>query len=213
MDIDDGYADTEVACHVVRRMERAGASGVVLEDQRRPRRCGHADGKEILPLPEYLDKLRRVLESRKDLLVVARTDAVDEAEMLRRAEALAGSGADVVLVDGVPGVQTLRRIRRAAGATPLLFNQIAGGRSPQLSLPELAGLGVDMAIYSTPCLFAAHEAIEAALRALKAADGRLPAPEAGAAGVAESTRLLERNLAPAPPSRGTRTPAPRDPAG
>lgn len=213
VDIDDGYADTEVACHVVRRMERAGASGVVLEDQRRPRRCGHADGKEILPLPEYLDKLRRVLESRKDLLVVARTDAVDEAEMLRRAEALAGSGADVVLVDGVPGVQTLRRIRRAAGATPLLFNQIAGGRSPQLSLPELAGLGVDMAIYSTPCLFAAHEAIEAALRALKAADGRLPAPEAGAAGVAESTRLLERNVAPAPRSRGTRTPAPRDPAG
>lgn len=55
------------------------------EDQRRPRRCGHADGKLVLPLEEYLEKLDLVLASRTDLLVVARTDATEEDEMLRRA--------------------------------------------------------------------------------------------------------------------------------
>ncbi|PRH79333.1 carboxyvinyl-carboxyphosphonate phosphorylmutase [Streptomyces solincola] len=193
VDIDDGYADPEVACHVVRRLERAGVSGVVLEDQQRPRRCGHADGKRILPLEEYLDKLHRVLDSRSEMVVVARTDAVEEGEILRRAAALAKSGADVVLVDGVRDVVTIRRVREAVAGVPLLFNQIGGGNSPRLSLTELSELGVDVAIYSTPCLFAAHEAIDGALRELREADGRLPG-RAGAIGVRDATLLLEANV-------------------
>jgi 2-methylisocitrate lyase-like PEP mutase family enzyme len=189
-----GYADPEVACHVVQRLERAGASGVVLEDQKRPRRCGHADGKQILPLEEYLDKLRMVLDSRSEMLVVARTDATDDAEIERRAVALAKSGADVVLVDGVRTVESIRRIREVTGGVPLLFNQIGGGKSPRLSLSELTELGVDVAIYSTPCLFAAHDAVDDALRRLKDADGRLPEPTPGGATVAASTRLLEGNI-------------------
>ncbi|OKK22243.1 carboxyvinyl-carboxyphosphonate phosphorylmutase [Streptomyces sp. CB00455] len=199
VDIDDGYGDPEVAAHVVRRLERAGASGVVLEDQQRPRRCGHADGKQILPLGQYLDKLERVLDARGDLFVVARTDATQEPEMLLRAGALAATGADMVLVDGVRSSAQLERIRAAAGDKPLLFNQIAGGRSPRFSLTELSGLGVDAAVYSTPCLFAAHRAMEAALTELKSGDGRLPevdgaAVDGAAVGVALSTDLLTRNL-------------------
>ncbi|ARZ70260.1 isocitrate lyase/PEP mutase family protein [Streptomyces sp. HU2014] len=195
VDIDDGYVDPEVACHVVRRLERAGASGVVLEDQKRPRRCGHADGKLILPLDEYLRKLELVLASRQDMLVVARTDATEEDEILRRAAALAESGADVVLVDGVRSVEWIRKVRSVIGGTPLLFNQIAGGKSPSLSLSELTELGVDIAIYSTPCLFAAHHAIDTALTDLKEADGRLPdMSKSGGIGVARSTKLLEQNI-------------------
>ncbi|MBM9509071.1 isocitrate lyase/PEP mutase family protein [Actinacidiphila acididurans] len=195
VDIDDGYVDPEVACHVVQRLERGGASGVILEDQKRPRRCGHADGKLILPLEEYLDKLNMVLASRQDLVVVARTDATEESEILRRAAALAETDADVVLVDGVRNVEWIRRIRTVIGDKPLLFNQIAGGKSPRLSLPELTDLGVDVAIYSTPCLFAAHTAIEDAMVNLKATDGRLPDTQlTGAVGVAGSTQLLERNI-------------------
>ncbi|WP_405775321.1 oxaloacetate decarboxylase [Streptomyces sp. NBC_00859] len=195
VDIDDGYVDPEVACHVVQRLNRAGASGVILEDQKRPRRCGHADGKQVLPFGEYLDKLNMVLECRGDMVVVARTDAVEDDDILHRAAALAKTDADVVLVDGVRSVEWIRRIRDVIGDKPLLFNQIAGGKSPRLSLPELDALNVDVAIYSTPCLFAAHEAIDTAMRNLKAADGRLP--EAGgerSIGVPESTRLLERNI-------------------
>jgi 2-methylisocitrate lyase-like PEP mutase family enzyme len=202
VDIDDGYVDPEVACHVVEGLERIGASGVVLEDQKRPRRCGHADGKQVLPLREYLAKLEMVLATRRDLVVVARTDATDEDDILHRAETLAATDADVVLVDGVRSVEWIRRIRAAVGGKPLLFNQIAGGKSPRLSLGELSGLGVDVAIYSTPCLFAAHEAMHAALTELRRADGRLPEPRAGGGvGVQTATRLLERNIARHRPAR------------
>ncbi|MGW7422160.1 isocitrate lyase/PEP mutase family protein [Streptomyces sp. NPDC054813] len=196
VDIDDGYVDPEVACHVVEGLERIGASGVILEDQKRPRRCGHADGKQVLPLEEYLDKLEKVLETRQDLVVVARTDATDEHDILHRAERLAATDADVILVDGVRSEEWIRRIRKVVGDKPLLFNQIGGGKSPRLSLTELDELGVDVAIYSTPCLFAAHEAMESALGELKAADGRLPEVDAaGGVGVKVSTTLLERNIA------------------
>jgi 2-methylisocitrate lyase-like PEP mutase family enzyme len=74
VDIDDGYVDPEVACHVVEHLERIGASGVILEEQKRPRRCGHVTGKQILPVEEYLEKLNLVLQTRSELVVVARTD-------------------------------------------------------------------------------------------------------------------------------------------
>ncbi|WP_330460529.1 isocitrate lyase/PEP mutase family protein [Streptomyces sp. NBC_00820] len=197
VDIDDGYVDPEVACHVVEQLERIGASGVILEDQKRPRRCGHADGKQVLPLEEYLEKLHKVLETRKDLVVVARTDATDEGDILHRAERLAATDADVVLVDGVRSIEWIKRIREVVGSKPLLFNQIGGGKSPRLSLGELSDLGVDVAIYSTPCLFAAHEAMDSALAELKAADGRLPQVDpANGIGVKASTTLLERNIDP-----------------
>lgn len=196
VDIDDGYVDPEVACHVVEGLERTGASGVILEDQKRPRRCGHADGKQVLPLPEYLAKLEMVLATRRDLVVVARTDATDETDILHRAEALAATDADVVLVDGVRSVEWIGRIRGVVGDKPLLFNQIAGGKSPRLSLGELTDLGVDVAIYSTPCLFAAHEAVHSALTELKRADGRLPeVDDTAGVGVRTATRLLEGNIA------------------
>ncbi|MFD7990144.1 isocitrate lyase/PEP mutase family protein [Streptomyces mexicanus] len=202
VDIDDGYVDPEVACHVVEGLERIGASGVILEDQKRPRRCGHADGKQVLPLDEYLAKLEQVLATRNDLVVVARTDATDEADILRRAKALAATDADVVLVDGIRSVEWIRRVREVVGDKPLLFNQIAGGKSPRLSLGELSELGVNVAIYSTPCLFAAHEAMDTALAQLKQADGRLPQVDAARGiGVQASTRLLERNMAHRRPER------------
>lgn len=194
VDIDDGYVDPEVACHVVEHLEAIGASGVIIEDQKRPRRCGHVDGKQILPLGEYLEKLRLVLETRKDLVVVARTDATDETEIVRRAEALAATDADVILADGVRSAAWIRKIQAVVGAKPLLFNQIAGGKSPRFSLGDLEELGVSVAIYSTPCLFAAQSAMEEALTRLKDDDGRLPEIRDGSIGVADCLGLLERNL-------------------
>ena len=194
VDIDDGYVDPEVACHVVENLERIGASGVILEDQQRPRRCGHVSGKQILPIEQYLEKLNMVLQTRTELLVVARTDATQEREILRRAEVLAATDADVLLVDGVRSVEWIRKVRSVVGRKPLLFNQIAGGLSPRLSLTELEELGINVAIYSTPCLFAAHTAMDHALIELRANDGRLPEVKSDDVGVATSIALLEENI-------------------
>ncbi len=107
VDIDDGYCDPEVACHVASILETSGASGVVLEDQKRPRRCGHFDGKQIMDMDEYLAKLKQVLATRRDLFVVARTDSSDLADIERRVLAFAEAGADAVLVDGLKSLETV----------------------------------------------------------------------------------------------------------
>jgi len=126
VDIDDGFGDVGVACHVVSLLEAAGASGIVLEDQARPRRCGHLGGKRILPLADVLAKLNRVLQTRRSLFVVARTDASDRLEILERVAAYSQTGADAILVDGIGDGNLLREIRSATDK-PLAFNQIAGG--------------------------------------------------------------------------------------
>ncbi len=192
VDIDDGYADVEVACHVVRQLEALGASGVVLEDQQRPRKCGHLDGKQIMGLDSFVDKLQRVLDARKDLFVVARTDATDPDEAMVRARRFSEAGADAVLVEGVRDLELLRDLRKEIDC-PLVFNQIAGGKSPPATLSQLAGTGVSLVNYSTPCLFAAHDAVNAAMSALKKDDGRLPVTRPGNIGVESCTRLLNEN--------------------
>ena len=191
VDIDDGYCDMEVACHVVSILEGVGASGVVLEDQKRPRRCGHFDGKQVMELPEYLAKLRAVLAARRDLVVVARTDATDPDDIARRVESFAEAGADAVLVDGLPNLDVVRKLSRRVDR-PFCFNQIAGGKSPACTLSELREAGVSLVIYSTPCLFAAQTAIQDAMTALKACDGTLAR---SAIGVRDCTHVLNNNLA------------------
>jgi 2-methylisocitrate lyase-like PEP mutase family enzyme len=194
VDIDDGYCDTEVACHVVRQLAAIGASAVVLEDQLRPRRCGHLDGKQIMELDAYLDKLGKVLACRGDMLVVARTDATDENEARRRADAFAQAGADAILMEAVKRLTVLTEVRQRVGR-PLVFNQIAGGKSPPATLSELHAAGVSLVNYSTPCLFAAQAAIDASMQALLAADGRLPDAAPGLVDVAACNQLLHQNLA------------------
>lgn len=204
VDIDDGYVDVEVACHVVQQLEAMGVAMVMLEDQARPRRCGHFDGKVVLPLDQYLDKLRRVLAHRTHLCVLARTDATGDDEILRRVVALSETDADVLLVDGIRSLETLRQVRRVT-RKPLLFNQIAGGKSPRATLSELREAGAALALYSTPCLFAAQSAMDRALATILGDDGRLPAlADAGAIGVQECTALLRANMARPAPERPER---------
>jgi 2-methylisocitrate lyase-like PEP mutase family enzyme len=194
VDIDDGYCDAEIACHVVSVLESLGAFGVVMEDQKRPRKCGHFSGKEILDLDEYLVKLRRVLRTRRDLFVVARTDSSDPADIMRRVRAFADAGADAVLVDGLKDFNFLSELT-AQVDRPFFFNQIAGGKSPPCNLQQLKEAGVSFAIYSTPCLFAAQQAVEGAMSELLTTDGYIPPPGEDGVGVAKCTAVLNDNLA------------------
>lgn len=165
VDIDDGFGDAAVASHVARTLERCGASGVVIEDQARPRRCGHLGGKRLLPLEAYLEKLDAVLRDRTTLLVVARTDASDPDEILERIQAFERAGCDAVLADGIDDLSLFGRLRQAVSC-PVIGNVIGGGKVPACSRADLAQHGVQGLIYSTPCLFAAQGAIEQALLGL-----------------------------------------------
>ena len=154
-----------------------------------------------------MEKLNLVLQDRSELVVGARTDATEESEILRRAEMPAATDADVLRVDGVRSVEWIRKVRGMVGSKPLLFNQIAGGLSPRLSLTGLEELGINVAIYSTPCLFAAHTAMANAVTELRTNDGRLAEVTTDDVGVASSIALLERNLSrhhPRPDSTGPR---------
>ncbi len=194
VDIDDGYVDASVACHVSTQLERMGVAMIMLEDQKRPRRCGHFDGKILLPLEEYMEKLEMVLAQRTDLCVLARTDAVGD-EIYRRIERISMTDVDVIMVDGVHSIETLREARKITDK-PLLFNQIAGGKSPRVTLSELMEAGSKLVLYSTPCLFAAQTAINDSLSAIFSNDGRLPDTTSGrSVSVAECSTLLQENMA------------------
>jgi len=193
VDIDDGYVDMEVAAHVAVRLEAIGASGVIMEDQKRPRRCGHLGGKQVLELDQFVPKLERVLSVRDDLFVVARTDASDPDEILDRVRAFDEAGADAVLVDGLEDLEFLREVGDVVGV-PQMFNQINGGKSPAVGLQHLRELGVSMVNYSTPALFAAQKAIEATFDTLRANDGDLGTLGLPHATVSECNTILLENL-------------------
>ena len=193
VDIDDGFGDATVASHVARTLERCGASGVVLEDQARPRRCGHLDGKTILPLPEYLVKLEAVLQHRSSMVVVARTDASDPAEILNRVRAFEQAGCDAVLADGIKDLALFAELRQAVRC-PVFCNVIGGGKVPACSRADLARQGVQGLIYSTPCLFAAQEAIERALDGLLDESADLKEALSSGRQLSHCNAILEANL-------------------
>ena len=191
VDIDDGYVDVEVACHVVSLLESIGVAGIIIEDQKRPRKCGHLDGKILLELDQFLTKLKRILATRQDLFVVARTDANSLDEIIMRAKAYSELGADAILADGIEDLDLLKILKNEVDK-PIVFNQIAGGKSPACSLTELKELGVSLVNYSTPCLFTAQMAIEEEMKRLQETDGILSLSEIG---VQECNELLQQNLA------------------
>ncbi len=188
VDMDDGYVDGHVASHVVRLLEGAGASGIILEDQSRPKKCGHFPGKQILGVEDYLRKLEQVLQARRECLVVARTDADDPEEALRRLLRYEAAGADALLADGIKDLDWIRELRGKV-RIPILYSQIAGGKGEPASLAALQSAGVSLAIYSTPCLFAAQAAVEGALETLAAQGGLLT----GETTLARCNRILTEN--------------------
>jgi 2-methylisocitrate lyase-like PEP mutase family enzyme len=159
VDVDDGFGDEIVASNTIRILESNGLSAVMMEDQKRPRKCGHFEGKEILPIPEYLTKLTKVLETRQSIFILARTDASDPSEGIERAIAYAEAGADGVMVEAIRDLDTIVRLRSHVDV-PIMINQLHGGKSPNWRFDELEDAGASIVICSTPCLFAAQYGME-----------------------------------------------------
>jgi len=170
VDIDDGFGDKTVAKNTIQLLEHSSVSAVMLEDQKRPRKCGHFDGKVILPMDEYLIKLSMVLDAKKDIFVIARSDANTPEEGLERAIAYAEAGADGVMVEAVDSLNFIEKLTSSVSC-PVMVNQLHGGKSPNWKFEELMAAGVSIAIYSTPCIFAAQFGIESYLKNMQKLGG------------------------------------------
>ncbi|MEE9606758.1 MAG: oxaloacetate decarboxylase [Myxococcota bacterium] len=173
VDGDTGYGGPLNVQRLVRELVAAGARGVVLEDQRWPKRCGHMRGKEVISAEEHAAKIRAAVEARGDgvFVVTARTDAIathglDEA--IRRARLYKEAGADVLFVEGPRDVEELRRIG-AELPPPLAVNLVEGGRTPLCSLEDLVELGFFSVGFVLSGLYAAARALDETYRELRRA--------------------------------------------
>ena len=144
-DGDTGHGDLHNVVHTVREFERAGAAGILLEDQVAPKRCGHFQGKQVIPVSEMVLKLRAAQDARqdRDFVIIARTDAratdgIDEA--IERANRFGDAGADVCFIEAPETPQELERIPREV-RFPLLVNMLTGGKTPIFSVDELGQMG------------------------------------------------------------------------
>ncbi len=175
VDIDDGFGDADVACDVIKRLEIGGASAIMMEDQKRPKKCGHLDGKIVVPVQEYVARLAQVLRFRASMFVLARTDTNDPNDGITRAREYADVGADAVMVEAIRDMASLERLRAAIpDDVAIAVNLILGGKTPvEATLTQLASAGANIAIYSTPCLYAAHAAVQSAVEELAMTDGLL----------------------------------------
>ena len=166
-DADTGYGGVLEVQRTIALWEEAGASVLHLEDQAMPKKCGHFAGKQLVPAEEMRQKLRAMLEARRDpdFFIVARTDAIavtglDDA--VKRLQSYAEVGADGLYVDAPESVEQLREISRRLKplGKPLLFNMARSGKSPYLSLKEVHELGFDYALCPIEPLFAMHKAVK-----------------------------------------------------
>jgi len=171
VDSDTGYGNALSVWKRVRELEAAGASGMFLEVQGWPKRCGHMQGKDVIPQEEYLEKLGAAVDARSggDFVIVARTDAratmgLDEA--IERGKQNRKAGADAVFIEAPISTDEMRRIGREIGA-PLVANMIEGGATPISPAQELYNMGFNMILYPLSVLFASTFAASNILCELK----------------------------------------------
>jgi 2-methylisocitrate lyase-like PEP mutase family enzyme len=171
-DADTGYGNAVNLVRAVREFERTGVAAIHIEDQITPKRCGHLDGKDVIPLAEMEKKLAAALASRTDpdFCIIGRTDArgvngFDDA--IRRGRRFAEIGVDAVFIEAPQSEAELEEIPRALPNIPLLVNVFKGGKTPMLPVERLQQMGYRIAIYPSETQRAGIYAMRMALGLLK----------------------------------------------
>jgi 2-methylisocitrate lyase-like PEP mutase family enzyme len=170
-DADAGYGNALNVRRTVREFERAGVAAIQIEDQVDPKRCGHFEGKEVIPAREMLAKITSFLDARRsdDLMLIARTDArsvegLDRA--VERACSYHEAGADAVFVEAPLDIDELARVGREVPGL-LVANMVEGGKTPIVARDELGELGFHLVIYANVAARAAMQAMKEVLSALR----------------------------------------------
>lgn len=172
-DADTGYGNPLNVMRTVAMYEAAGVAGIHLEDQVAPKKCGHMEGKQIIPAEEMVQKLRAAVRARRDpsFVLIARTDAravlgLDEA--LRRGRLYAEAGADLLFIEAPQSEAECQAVGEAfAGGPPLLFNWADSGKTPPLPLEQIRAFGYRLVIYPISTLLAATRAMQRVVETIR----------------------------------------------
>jgi len=173
IDADTGFGEPMNAARTVQELEELGLCGCHFEDQQNPKRCGHLDGKTLVPTDDMVKKIRAAATARRDsnFVIIARTDArasegLDGA--IRRAKAYVDAGADMIFAEALADEAEFAKFKKAVPA-PLLANMTEFGKSKLLTTQQLADAGVNVVIYPVTSLRLAMKAVEDGLATLKQA--------------------------------------------
>ena len=164
-DGDNGHGGPLNVARLVRAYEQSGAQCIQLEDQVSPKRCGHMEGKEVIPRAEAAAKIRAAVEARSSstFKIMARTDARathDLDEALRRGEAFLKAGADILFIEAPRSEEELAKAAKTFSGTPLVANLVEDGKTPMVSPQALQQMGYKIALYPISALLAASAALE-----------------------------------------------------
>ena len=178
-DADNGYGNELNTYRTIRAFEKAGVAGVHIEDQAFPKKCGHLDDKELVPLEDYVAKIRAAADARRseDFVIIARTDArasLGFEEGVRRCNAALEAGADVAFLEAMQTVDELKAAPKEIHGLCLL-NVVRGGKTPDVSFAEAEEMGYKIAIVPGLLLIQTIGACDQALADMKA-EGRHPKP-------------------------------------
>jgi 2-methylisocitrate lyase-like PEP mutase family enzyme len=193
VDADTGFGTPLNMHRTVRVLERAGADAIQIEDQVFPKRCGHFEGKEIVPLPEMVAKIKAAVDARTDpdLMIVARTDAIAVDGFnaaMERAHAFREANADIGFVEAPTTAEQMAAIGKLP--YPQLANIVIGGKTPERSNGELKALGFAGVLYANTALQAALHGMQRALSHLRA-HGQMSDASEILTGFAERQRLVD----------------------
>lgn len=170
-DADTGYGNELNVTRTVREFEARNVAAIHIEDQVAPKRCGHLDGKEIVPRSEFITKIKAAVAARSnpDFLVIARTDSravVDLDEAVQRSREALAAGADMIFLEATQSLEEMAAVPRRVNG-PCLLNMVMGGKTPQVSLDEAREMGYKMAILPGLCLRNAIATFDRVLKEVK----------------------------------------------
>ena len=170
-DGDTGYGNVTNVYRTVKEMERAGAAGMFIEDQVFPKRCGHMEGKQVIPAEEMVAKIKAALDARidPDFVIMARTDALAVhgiEEAIRRGNLYRETGADLIFVEAPQTIEEMKRINREINA-PTLANNVEGGKSPLLTAKKLESIGYNVVVFPIASTYCIAKAVVDLMRELK----------------------------------------------
>ncbi len=168
-DADTGYGNPLNVIRTVGAYEAAGVAGIHIEDQVAPKKCGHMEGKQVIPAREMAEKVRAAVEARAqpEFVIIARTDAravEGLAAAIERGRLYRAAGADVLFIEAVVSEAEAEEVARAFPDVPLLFNWAEGGKTPPIGLDRLTELGYRIVIFPIGTLLAATAAMRRILR-------------------------------------------------